>query len=71
MEDPPTIVYEPAERPLCEVHNGWTWAPGEVRMWQRRPHGLYANVSVTPRAGATYLKTVPATHVRGVEVPEL
>jgi hypothetical protein len=68
MSSPHDIVYAPADRPLCEVYDDWTYYPGEVRAWFWR-HGWFANVSWTTKPGYTYIRTKPASFIRGVEPP--
>ncbi|HXH77339.1 hypothetical protein [Nocardioides sp.] len=57
-------TYSPDERPDVEVLVNGVWHPGELRAWQRRDDGWWANVQWRPRAGETYIDTVPAIDVR-------
>lgn len=56
-------VFRPDERPDVEVLVDDVWYPGELRAWQRRADGWWANVNWT-RDGMRYLDTVLADRVR-------
>lgn len=58
-----TTSYRPDERPDVEVLVGDAWYPGELRAWQQREDGWWANVNWS-RDGMRYLDTVPAANVR-------
>lgn len=67
MNDP-DIVYAPNDRLDCEVFDEWTYFPGEVRAWFWRG-GWFANVSWTTKPGYTYIRTKPASFIRGLTPP--
>lgn len=56
-------VYRPDQRPDIEVLVDDVWHPGELRAWQQRPDGWWANVNWTIN-GMRYLDTIPADRVR-------
>lgn len=60
-------VYRPDQRPDVEVLVDDTWYPGELRAWQQRDDGWWANVNWSTGPGLTYLDTVPADRVRPAE----
>lgn len=57
-------VYRPDQRPDVEVLRDGVWYPGELRAWQSRADGWWANVQYRTAPGMTYLDTVPADQVR-------
>lgn len=56
--------YRPDERPDVEVLRDGVWCPGELRAWQQREDGWWANVQWRPAPGMTYIDTVSASDVR-------
>lgn len=63
------MAFRPDERPDVEVFVDGVWYEGELRAWQRRADGWWANVQWRPSAGMTYVDTVPAANVRLVPEP--
>jgi hypothetical protein len=57
-------VFRPDERPDVQVRIDGVWYPGELRMWQRRKDGWWANVTWRTGPGLTFVGSVPQDDVR-------
>ena len=57
-------MYRPDERPDVEVRRDGVWHQGELRDWQQREDGWWANVQWRPKAGMTFIDTGSADDVR-------